>query len=958
MQINPPSNPSENRISVCIIAKNEENYIESCIKSVLPIAYEIIVLDTGSTDSTLDICNGFVGTEQCSVPTKPTIKIFETTWDDDFSKARNECISHATGEWILSIDADEVLTEDTQKQLLPFLKEQNPTNIPVIYNFLILSPKEEKDRIYTTFFRNALFKNGCGIHFVRPLHEQLTSFKNDIKTINCSFFKIYHYGDLRPKEELDKKLENYIISLKKIISENPDKTDNYYYYYFLGSSYLVNEKPDLALQAFYFSQTLFEQKFNKKDSFYANILRDIIVTLIDYKKDYKEALLVTINLLDLSPTFADGLYYHGYCLEQLDNYQEAISFFEKAIKMLDDNSSNPMSLNNLGKSLEIMLMNELGRCFMLTGEIKKSENCLLTAYKLSPKAAPVLINLICYYLLQDNLEEAVNYFFIYKDDISFSAKENFIIISRQSPSTYEYKNLMLKILKGLSKLDGFLKEEEFAIKDKIFEIEKSLKKVMNKINTPSNPSENRISVCIIAKNEENYIESCIKSVLPIAYEIIVLDTGSTDSTLDICRGFVGTEHCSVPTKPTIKIFQTTWDDDFSKARNECISHATGEWILSIDADEVLTEDTQKQLLPFLKEQNYNDIPVVFNFKIISPQRNNNLISTALRHVLFRNGWGTKFKRAMHEHLFNPEQELREVNTPFLSIYHTGNLLTTEELEGKSQKYVNRLLKAIEENPDKSDNYYYYYYLGSSYVNLKQYREAVESFLQAYNLYSLTDMPTKHPFFGNILIDLATTMIFHMRLYKEPIIFIEELLHISPDFPDALFYLGYCIQYLGNYRYAISCYERVINIFESNENPNKLALISLEQSILKMLFCELGRCYLALGNEKGLDYLERGLSISPLDSKILLQLTRYYLVNGSLYKALTHHFKNNVMISESSKQILLNKASLPDSNQSYKEIEIEFLKGLDIVPGWLKEEKESITNRIITIEKSLNTDNEA
>ena len=99
-----------NKISVCIIAKNEEKYIEECLKSVLDIADEIIVLDTGSTDKTKDIVSAF-----------PKTKLYETTWEDDFSKARNQCISHATGDWILSIDADERLSLSSQQQLINFL---------------------------------------------------------------------------------------------------------------------------------------------------------------------------------------------------------------------------------------------------------------------------------------------------------------------------------------------------------------------------------------------------------------------------------------------------------------------------------------------------------------------------------------------------------------------------------------------------------------------------------------------------------------------------------------------------------------------------------------------------------------------------------------------------------------------------------------------------------------------
>jgi glycosyltransferase involved in cell wall biosynthesis len=130
---------SKNRISVCIIAKNEEASILNCLNSVKDIAYEIIVLDTGSTDKTKEIVGAFHGTH-----------LHETTWDNDFSKARNECISHATGDWVLIMDSDEVITEETQKQIIPFL-EMNEKTIDknVVFGFKNINESLKESRLQT-----------------------------------------------------------------------------------------------------------------------------------------------------------------------------------------------------------------------------------------------------------------------------------------------------------------------------------------------------------------------------------------------------------------------------------------------------------------------------------------------------------------------------------------------------------------------------------------------------------------------------------------------------------------------------------------------------------------------------------------------------------------------------------------------------------------------------------------
>src|SRR5690606_5890230 len=111
----------------------------------------------------------------------------------------------------------------------------------------------------------------------------------------------------------------------------------------------------------------------------------------------------------------------------------------------------------------------------------------------------------------------------------------------------------------------------------------------------------------------------------------------------------------------IRLYETTWHDDFSKVRNECISYAAGDWILSIDADEVLTELTQHELLPFLVRQPFQDVPVVFSFEVKNLARNPQAETTFYKHTLFRNGFGIKYIRPVHEHVFYPGPgELKDI----------------------------------------------------------------------------------------------------------------------------------------------------------------------------------------------------------------------------------------------------------------------------------------------------------
>ena len=93
-------------ISLCMIVKNEEDVLERCLSSVSDLVDEIIVVDTGSTDSSREIAARF------------TEKVFDFPWRDDFAAARNESFSHASMDYCMWLDADDVLLESDRAAFL------------------------------------------------------------------------------------------------------------------------------------------------------------------------------------------------------------------------------------------------------------------------------------------------------------------------------------------------------------------------------------------------------------------------------------------------------------------------------------------------------------------------------------------------------------------------------------------------------------------------------------------------------------------------------------------------------------------------------------------------------------------------------------------------------------------------------------------------------------------------
>jgi len=119
-------------ISLCMIVKNEEEVLGRCLQSVKHIVDEIIIVDTGSTDDTKEIAKKFEA------------KIFDFEWCNDFSKARNYCFSLANKDYILWIDADDVMEEKEQLKLSK-LKESLSEEIDAVSMPYILSVSEFGD---------------------------------------------------------------------------------------------------------------------------------------------------------------------------------------------------------------------------------------------------------------------------------------------------------------------------------------------------------------------------------------------------------------------------------------------------------------------------------------------------------------------------------------------------------------------------------------------------------------------------------------------------------------------------------------------------------------------------------------------------------------------------------------------------------------------------------------------
>ena len=235
-----------------------------------------------------------------------------------------------------------------------------------------------------------------------------------------------------------------------------------------------------------------------------------------------------------------------------------------------------------------------------------------------------------------------------------------------------------------------------------------------------NMSRVPISVCIIAKNEEKYIEECLKRLQPYGFEIIVTDTGSTDRTKEIASKYAD------------KVLDFEWIDDFSAARNFCAEHASNNWILALDCDEYVNSIDVKVLRILMQKfPRYTGVIRLKNLAVRKDGKMGYGVDDVTR-LYNRNYY--KFVAAIHEQVtIIDEQKREETMQCFLipaEIVHHGYALTPEEMQAKQERNLRMLYKQIEAGVDDP---YIYFQAGQSELILEKYECAIDLFEKALSM---------------------------------------------------------------------------------------------------------------------------------------------------------------------------------------------------------------------------------
>ncbi len=221
----------------------------------------------------------------------------------------------------------------------------------------------------------------------------------------------------------------------------------------------------------------------------------------------------------------------------------------------------------------------------------------------------------------------------------------------------------------------------------------------------------KISAALIVKNEEESLPACLESLRGVVDEIVVVDTGSEDKTVEIARSF------------TDRLAHFAWIDDFSAARNFSLDQATGDYILMIDADNAIVSRHEARALldAFTKRHGaavVGTVEITSAFGVGPDAR----VAVERAQRLFKRG-RFRYTGAIHEQLVPVSGEPRAAATG-VRYRHSGYAHDPASARHKSRRNRPMLLKELAKNPDDE---YLLYQLGKAHFAVNEYGEAVAAF---------------------------------------------------------------------------------------------------------------------------------------------------------------------------------------------------------------------------------------
>ncbi|MCL5991705.1 MAG: glycosyltransferase [Bacteroidetes bacterium] len=470
----------DKNISACIIAKNEEKHLSECLDSIVSYVDEIIVVDTGSTDKTVEIAERF------------GCKVIRSDWQDDFSVARNTALDSATKKYILVIDADERFLNP--EEVSNVIENRNPETGGWLIN--VVSEATREDGSVDTYSSGLLrlFVNHPSVRFQGIIHEQvLEPLLRAGYRLEQSPLKFNHLGYGHSSEQMKLKQERNLLLLNKALEKKPEDA---YSLYQRAKTYLALKKLNEAEKDI--SKTL---KVVNPNSAVKPQALNFGAVIAFQMANYDLAIERAKESLKILPNQSFANYIIGDTYTQLGNFPDALDSYlslEEA-ETKEDLTTKIVGDYHLPKE---QLYFRKGKCLI---GLKQWDAALIEfekGYKINNQDVGNLVGMANVAFQWKKFDEAK----------SFLNKALGI-----APGREDIKNYLKQIDSALLKIEGIKSE--------------------NVVKTGGNGYKPFLTLSMIVKNEEDNLPGCLDSVNDVVDEIVIVDTGSTDRTKEIAKKF-------------------------------------------------------------------------------------------------------------------------------------------------------------------------------------------------------------------------------------------------------------------------------------------------------------------------------------------------------------------------------------------------------------------------------------
>lgn len=278
-----------------------------------------------------------------------------------------------------------------------------------------------------------------------------------------------------------------------------------------------------------------------------------------------------------------------------------------------------------------------------------------------------------------------------------------------------------------------------------------------------------LSLCMIVKDEEEMLPRCLNAVAAYVDELIVVDTGSTDRTVEIAESFGA------------KILLHEWTGDFAAARNAGWDAATCDWKLFLDADEVLADGEGPRLRELLGHSWREAISLVETNFTGDTDSGLSVDHNAMR--LFRNRPEYRFKDRIHEQIAYALPGIPErFETSTVRIEHYGYLGVVREQKDKSTRNLELLRGQL---ADGHETPFVHFNLGSEYLALDDHDQALTHFTKAWDALATDPDRLGYPYFPS-LANRYVRSLRHCGRHEQALAAGDEALALLPGFSDIAF----------------------------------------------------------------------------------------------------------------------------------------------------------------------------